>query len=43
MMGRGIRTLFVEFIFHGLMMKITINFTNRIHVGQVFGFGTLIS
>ena len=35
MMGQSIKTLFVEFVFHGPMMKI-INSTNRFQVGQVF-------
>lgn len=35
-MGEAIRALFVEFIFHGSMMKITINSTNRFQVGQAF-------
>lgn len=36
MMGKGFRTLFVEFIFHGSMTKITTSSTNRFQVGQAF-------
>lgn len=36
MMGESIRNLFVEFIFHGSVLKITINSTNRFQVGQAF-------
>lgn len=35
-MGEGFRALFVEFVFHGPMMKITISSTNRFPVGQAF-------
>lgn len=42
-MGEGFGTLFVEFIFHGPMMKITLSSTNRFQVGQAFQFGKLIS
>ena len=41
-MGEGIRNLFVEFTFHGSMMKITINSTD-FKLVKHFGFGKLIS
>lgn len=35
-MGEGFRALFVEFVFNGPMMKITISSTNSFPVGQAF-------